>query len=154
MKKCPGCGLVKPWAKYSPSKYWEDGTVRQPASRCHECASKATCARYPEYRSRNRERLNAYNSEWNRKKRDALRADRANNAQRMPASPLQAFLWERFLSMEDPSWLDLGRQCGMEDDRSIRRVLTQKHVSLRLADQVCTRLGGNLSVLYPDLEAA
>jgi plasmid maintenance system antidote protein VapI len=142
---------MKPWAKYSPSKYWEDGTVRVVAARCHECASKRTTLRYPAYREQNRERLNAYNSAWNRKKRAALRADRANNAVRMPATPLQTLLWEKVMEMEEPSWFHLAEAIGVPD-RSIRRVLVQENVSLNFADKVCTGLGSSIYELWPHLQ--
>jgi len=39
-------------------------------------------------------------------------------------------------------------------ERIFRRVMVQENVTLRLADEICTRLGVRVYDLYPELEEA
>lgn len=155
-KVCRVCEERKPWAKFSPLEYEADGTtVKYVASKCHKCdaARKNDPVARQAYRDRNVEKLRDYHREKSAKRRADLRREAAANTGLLPSLPLQTFLWERVMMLETPSWDVLASQAGVPD-RSIRRVMKQERVSLRLADEICTRLGSHINDVYPDLEEA
>ena len=147
-KICTRCGEEKPWAKFSPGSYWDDGSVRCVQSYCQDCHAEI---------NRNRpkkpiapERL-AYLVDYKRRQRAALRAERTSDGKRLPSAPIRELLNRAVKDTED--WVLLGEQCRMSE-RIFRRVMVQENVTLRLADAICTRLGVRVYDLYPELEEA
>ena len=74
-----------------------------------------------------------------------------NEGKRLPIEPLRAFV-ERVLLEEGMS---TGIVCGLTgvNQRALYRVRYQhENVTLSIADQLITRLGGHLYEIYPDLQ--
>lgn len=147
-KRCARCTEVKPWAKFSPGRYWPDGSVRWVQSYCKACHAEI---------NRNRpkkpitpERLQ-YVVEHRRRRRAAMREERTSGGVRLPSRPIAELIVAARDEMDAPDMQLLGYQCGV-NDRILRRLMVQEHVTLRLADQICTRLGRRIYDLYPELE--
>lgn len=141
--RCTLCHQVKPWALFSPQRYFNDGTVRQVASRCKECSVEVTAARAPDYRARNADRLRTYQREWKRNRTVELALDRDA---RLDPAPFVAWLLEQKLAAG--SWAEVAALCGVED-YALRRCLTQRTVRRSLVDACLTARGEHLDDLYP-----
>lgn len=156
-RACARCGQVKPWAKFAPARYWPDGTVRRVACWCHECDAARTRARLADVRAARDDRWDryeGYRQQWVQRKRAALAAERSNGGSMLDVAPLRGLLG-RVLAAEadqDVGVTLLAARCGV-DDRTLRRLLAeQSKTSLRIADQICVRLGVRIYDLWPELE--
>jgi len=154
-KRCSLCGETKPWAKFSPRRYWPDGSVRVVSSHCTACKSKLSGPRKAKMREEQPERWARYKAsqaDWQRRNRRAVAAERAaasHAGPRLPVGPIREFLQQQ---------LDSGRgMAEMADlcdvpERAIYRLLHEhEHVSLHLADTIITRLDGRLYDVYTEL---
>ena len=148
-KKCTVCAETKPWALFSPMAYWEDGSVRRVYAYCKECDSKRGAERKRKYRRDNLARFSEYNRAWKADRRRALEAERTSGGRRLPSPPLTALILRA--AEEEGEMAIVAEQCQMQE-RILRRVMAQEHVTLRLADEICTRLGVRLYDVYPELE--
>jgi hypothetical protein len=66
----------------------------------------------------------------------------------LPAQPLQELLHARLRAADTQVDLLQELRCN---STALKRVLTQKRVSIRVADNWCTRMGTHIALLYPDL---
>lgn len=153
-KKCTRCGKTKPWAKFPPRAYWPDGSVRRIAAHCSACDAEMTRVRQLKWREEGSEqwkRLEAGRREWRRRKRHAISADRATarNSHRLPIEPIREFIERQ--TRKGVEIREIAEVCEIPE-RAIDRILHEnKHVSLRLADTIATRLGVHLYDLYLEL---
>lgn len=162
-KVCTLCQECKPWSTFHAKVKWEDGTMRQPQSRCKPCQAAAA--------KPNRKRYRSYDKTyyWRIRNDPAAYADRlevqrfhyrgrhgvTHIGKREPDSellPVEPFAeWLRTLGDTDTA---RGRECGLGP----RTVYAYRHrerggVSIDVVDRACIEAGAQLADLYP-LEAA
>lgn len=148
-KRCSGCGETKPWAKFPPALYNEDGSVHSVQSRCTRCSgSRREYQR--EWAKRNADRTRARRNALQRKRRARLRISR--EPQSGPRLSLDGFLvWLAKAEQEHDGLLPVADLVGI-DEAVLRRKRDgrEQHVTLRVADQCFTRTGYHLNDFYPE----
>lgn len=72
-KTCNGCGQAKPWSDYYAKARWDDGTMRQPHSRCKTCAAEQCKRAYWADPESARQRSRNYRAENVEKSRATVR---------------------------------------------------------------------------------
>lgn len=144
-KVCRRCGERKPWARFSPRGYNEDGSVRNVTTYCHSCQSATVADRQKEWRQRTIDRRRAYWREQERRRRL-----RAGSEPTIPAAPFREWLELRLVSAGGPA--AVAAVSGV-DARTLRRIRAgQAGVRLSVVDRCCVALGCHLSEVYPDLD--
>lgn len=146
-RACTECGERKPWARFSPATYFEDGTVRTVQSKCHACQSAASAKRWTRYRAENTDRVRAYQREWCRQ-RSAKRQEERGYSPRLPAAPFQA--WLRRVWLLEESLEPLARDAGLHPDTLAKVLSRNKFVAETTADAALCARGQNLHDLYPE----
>ncbi|HEX3803151.1 MAG TPA: hypothetical protein VHV75_09945 [Solirubrobacteraceae bacterium] len=138
IKRCTCCGLTKVWREFPARSRWGDGHVKTVLSWCRTCTDEAT----RNWQAENRERYLA-------RKRETARRHKASLSSRydplLPIGPLQ-----EFIHADGRDHRTIAAIAGV-GERSVRRVLSQEqqYVTLYLADQIITRMGGCLELVYP-----
>lgn len=152
VKRCSKCGETKPWALFSPARYWPDGSVRHVVARCRACEAERRNdpARRAGYRERNAQRLRDYHREWMRARRAALRAEGAGDVM-LEVGPFREWLAARALEVGGFQAL---ADCLGEERRTIHRIRTeQRTVGLSIVDRCATALGWHIGEIYDEEEA-
>lgn len=148
-KVCSQCGERKVWAKFSPLRYNDDGSVKYVSSRCHTCRNaERRASRYDlNWAARNREQRREYHRQY-QQQRTAKRRSERTGRDMVPIAPLVAFLRDQV--DERGTIAEVAALIGT-NEAQIRRVLTEYYprVSLGKADRYITRLGFHLSDVYP-----
>lgn len=118
MKKCTGCGELKPLEEYHKSKRDADGRVQQ----CKRC--KAEYSR--KYRAENRDKLNAQTKRWHEDNRERSLASKKAYRKSNSAKVQEAKKRNR-IEIREKALQELGGKClmcGIND----KRVLQIDHV--------------------------
>lgn len=154
-KFCVGCGERKPWARFSPGGYNEDGSVRRVTTYCHDCQAKTVWKRQEEWRRQNQEHIQAYKRDWSRRQKKTMRASKTSYGEFLPKGPFVAWLNDRAAELGGVMAV---AECVGVDEKALRRVRDeQETVGTVLADRCFTALGWHLDEVYEnwhELEAA
>ena len=142
-RRCSCCRATKPWALFSPRRYWPDGTVRQVQAWCRACKieleKRVNRPITPERRR--------YLAAAKRRKRAALRADRGLGP-RLPVAPFKG--WLERVREEEGGLAALAEDAGLHEDTLAKVLSRNVVVSTRTAEAALCARGRMLQDLYPE----
>lgn len=154
-KRCSRCGEEKPWALFSPKRWWPDGSVRSVYSSCRKCNAAMARERWKRRRRPRSKEEKMRDAQWKRRRRAQMRVERADRDW-LPAEPFRR--WLRSLIEDEGEGIgEIADRAGLQS-RTLYRVLHENEgrVALRVVDCCLVAHGWHLHQLYPldETEAA